>query len=246
MDGGFDLRVPPALESLETRGPLALFLDFDGTLVEIASEPDLIEIPEGLNERLRALAAKLDGALALVTGRSVDNLTGLIGATGLHVAGSHGGHVVGPNGDAMRVPRPLPSEVAEDIQAFADEHGLLHERKSHGAALHFRARLELEHVTRSFAETLARRHGLATKAGKAVVEIIGQGIDKGSAVQLLASRAPFRGRTPIFIGDDITDEDGFAACDQLGGFGIRVGQCVPTAAHYGFGSVEDVYAWLNL
>jgi len=228
------------------RGPVALFLDFDGTLVEIAKEPNLIEVSERLTERLQALAARVGGALALVTGRSIENLSAFLGPTHLFVAGSHGGHVVGPQGDTLRVPTPLPDDIDEEIQAFAREHELLLEQKSHGAALHYRARPELEKATQIFAETLATRHNLATKAGKAVVEIVGKGIDKGGAVQLLVARAPFAGRTPIFIGDDITDEDGFAACDRLGGFGIRVGKRVPTAARYEFGSVEDVYAWLNL
>ncbi|WP_296722471.1 trehalose-phosphatase [Erythrobacter sp.] len=240
------LPAPPRLSSLLADRPLALFLDFDGTLVEIADGPDAIAVPPGLADRLQALAARLNGALALVSGRSIANLTDFLGPLPLHLAGSHGGHVLAPDGAPLREAAPLPSPVVDALGTFAQANGLLHERKAHGGALHYRARPDLEGGTRRFADALASEHGLATKSGKCVIELVWPGADKGGAVDLLSSEPPFAGALPVFIGDDVTDEDGFAACARHGGFGIAVGERESAAARYSLPSVKDVHAWLQL
>lgn len=240
------LPAPPRLSSLLADGRLALFLDFDGTLVEIADGPDAIAVPQELAAGLQSLAARLNGALALVSGRSIANLTDFLGPLPLHLAGSHGGHVLGPCGTPLREAEPLPAPVVEALGAFAQNNGLLHERKPHGGALHYRARPDLEGDTRRFADGLAVEHGLATKAGKCVIELVWPGADKGGAVDLLSSQPPFAGALPVFIGDDMTDEDGFAACARHGGFGIAVGERVSAVARYSLASVKDVHAWLEL
>ena len=240
------LPAPPSLAALLADGPLALFLDFDGTLVEIAEGPDAIAVPGQLASGLQRLAARLDGALALVTGRSIDNLQAFLGPLPLHLAGSHGGHVLAPCGSALREAEPLPAPVTEALGGFATENGLFYERKAHGAALHYRARPELEGDARRFANGIAAEHGLATKSGKCVIELVWPGADKGGAVDLLVRQSPFAGTIPVFIGDDVTDEDGFAACNRLGGFGIAVGERPSAAARYFLASVKDVHAWLEL
>lgn len=240
------LPAPPALADLLADGPTALFLDFDGTLVEIAPGPDAIAVPTGLAAGLERLAAPLGGALALVTGRGIDNLQSHLGPLALHLAGSHGGHVLTPCGTPLREAAPLPAPVAEALGNFASDKGLLYERKAHGAALHYRARPELEADAHSFANDLAAAHGLATKTGKCVIELVWPGADKGGAVELLSLQAPFAGARPVFLGDDVTDEDGFAACARLGGFGIAVGDRPSAAACYSLASVKDVHAWLEL
>lgn len=240
------LPAPPRLSDLLAEGPLALFLDFDGTLVEIAAGPEAIAVPAALGARLERLAARLDGALALVSGRSIDNIERHLGPLPLHLAGSHGGHVRAPCGRTLREAAPLPAAAAEALAAFAQEHGLLHERKAHGGALHYRARPDLEAATHRFAEALAAGHGLATRPGKCVIELVWPGADKGGAVNLMAERAPFAGRRPVFIGDDITDEDGFAASARLGGFGIAVGERPSASARHHLADVREVHAWLGL
>lgn len=237
---------PPSLPSILDRHRLALFLDFDGTLIDLAAEPDAVSVPPGLAERLERLGARLEGALALVTGRSIDDLDRFLGRPNLHLAGSHGGDVRAPGGLALREGTPLPAPAAEALAHFARAGGLLYERKAHGGALHYRARPEREADTLAFAGELAAAHGLIVKTGKCVVELAWPGADKGGAVELLAANPPFTGALPVFIGDDTTDEDGFAACDLRGGFGIAVGERPSANARYSLASVKEVHRWLEL
>ena len=131
-------------------------------------------------------------------------------------------------------------------RAFADEAGLLYEHKAHGAALHYRTQPGLEGRAHDFAAELAKTHGLAIKAGKCVVELVWPGADKGGAVDLFMAQSAFAGATPVFIGDDVTDEDGFAACQHHGGFGIAVGERPSAGARYSLETVKDVHAWLEI
>ena len=240
------LPAPPSLCNLLTQSRLALFLDFDGTLIDIAGEPDAVSVPRHLTARLERLSERLGGALALVTGRSIDNLERFLGNPMVHLAGSHGDDVRAPSGIILRESKPLPLPVAEAMDRFAAASGLLYEHKAHGGALHYRARPDLEADARDFAAILANAHGLVSKSGKCVVELVWPSADKGGAVALLTARAPFAGATPVFIGDDITDEDGFAACSRLGGFGIAVGEPSSAAARFSLETVKDVHTWLEL
>lgn len=239
------LVAPPPLARLEQAGRVALFLDFDGTLVEIASDPQAIAPPDDLAARLESLADRFGGAVAVVSGRSIDNLRHYLGPVAVALAGSHGGHVVAPSGEVLRAAERLPDGASAALGDFAREHGLLHEAKPHGAALHYRHRPELAETATGFVRELALRHGLATKTGKCVIELVHPGVDKGGAVELLMGQATFAGALPVFIGDDVTDEDGFAACARLGGFGILVGHRPETVARYRLGTVEDVFRWLS-
>lgn len=240
------LPAPPPLARLLAHRRAALFLDFDGTLVDIAAGPDAVAVPSGLTAALERLAMRVNGALALVTGRSIANLHSFLGPMKLHMAGSHGGDVRMPCGTPLREGRPLPSQVTESLGSFAAATGVLYERKAHGGALHYRARPEMEADAYRFAASLADAHGLTTKAGKCVIELVWPGADKGGAVDLLAAHAPFEGATPVFIGDDVTDEDGFVASERRGGFGIAVGERASVAARYSLATVKDVHAWLEL
>jgi trehalose 6-phosphate phosphatase len=240
------LPAPPSLPNLMIEGRIALFLDFDGTLVDIAAKPDAVTVPQGLRQGLDRLGQRLGGALALVTGRSIDNLEDFLGQPMLHLAGSHGGDVRAPGGVTLRKGKALPAPVIDALNSFAAANGLLFERKAHGGALHYRKHPEREADARDFAAGLADAHGLATKTGKCVIELVWPGADKGGAVDLLAMRAPFKGATPVFIGDDVTDEDGFAACTRLGGFGIAVGERPSATARYSLSTVKDVHTWLEL
>lgn len=240
------LPVPPALSDLLASGPVALFCDFDGTIVAIADNPEAIVVGPGLGARLAALAERLGGALAVVSGRSIDDLQRFLGPAAIHWAGSHGAEVRTAAGGTLMAARALPDAVVEALGGFAAAEELYHEVKAHGAALHYRARPDCEEKAERFAADLAEAHGLATKPGKCVIELVWPGANKGRAVEALAGRAPFAGAMPVFLGDDVTDEDGFAACTGRGGFGIAVGERPSAGARYGLGSVCEVHAWLGL
>lgn len=240
------LPAPPALSDLLASGRVAVFCDFDGTIVPIADNPNAIVVAPDLGTRLAALAERLGGALAVVSGRSIEDLQRFLGPAAIHWAGSHGADVRMAAGGTLSSPRALPDTVVEALRAFADGEGLYHEAKAHGATLHYRSRPELEDHAHRIAAELAATHGLAIKPGKCVVELVWPGADKGSAVEALVIREPFAGAMPVFVGDDITDEDGFAACERLGGFGIAVGERPSAGARYRLGLVSEVHAWLDL
>ena len=224
----------------------SLFLDFDGTLVEIADGPDAIETPGSLGRRLETLADRFEGRVALVTGRSLDNLHRFLGLSATFRAGSHGAHIEGPDDEVLREARPLPDDAIATLADFAQETGLLYERKTHGGAVHYRSDPAMKDEVLAFAEQVGEKHGLAVKHGKSVAELVWPGADKGGAVRMLMARPPFTGSVPIFVGDDVTDEDGMAAAKELGGFGIAVGERPFTNAIYHLPTVKDVYEWLKL
>ena len=247
METARDLPAPPPLCSLDGQAPVALFLDFDGTLVDLAATPDAIVVPERLAARLAMLAARLDGALALVSGRALIDLERHAGALGVACAGSHGIDRRLADGRALGdAPEIMPRAAAERLQEFAHRHGFRLESKPHGSALHYRDNPDLGEQGHAFASVLAEQHGLAVKHGKFVIELVRPGADKGGAVRAFMQEAPFAGRRPIFIGDDITDEDGMEAATLAGGFGVLVGERTPTAARYGLADPAAVHGWLHL
>lgn len=237
---------PPRLRELGEAQAIALFLDFDGTLVEIAERPGDIAVPHALGSRLAALSARLGGRLALVSGRAIEDLEKHCGPLAIACAGSHGGALRSAEGASLRQSSPLPPAVLAEIADWARASGADHEAKPHGAALHSRARPELEEACALFLGGLAQRHGLAVKRGKKVAELVRPGADKGEAVRRFMAAAPFAGARPIFVGDDVTDEDGFAACAQLGGFGIIVGERRSPTARFALANTAAVIEWMDL
>jgi len=247
MPGRIALEPPPSLRLLREQGPVALFLDFDGTLVEIAATPDGIAVPQTLGGALFDLSARLDGRLALVSGRAIPDLQHHLGPLRVARAGSHGIAREFGDGSALgAMAQALPDSAAEALRSFASKAGFMLEEKQHGAALHYRANPALEPDGLSFAEKIARMHGLEIKRGKCVIELVRPGASKSGAVRAFMEVPPFAGSRPVFIGDDITDEDGFAAAVELGGFGILVGDRSPTIARYQLADPDAVHAWLAL
>ena len=239
---------PPALSDLDDA---ALLLDFDGTLVDLAERPEAIHVPSQLSGQLEALHASQAGALALVSGRYLDDIRKHLGQPAIAMAGSHGAELRGADGEALAGSHPdLPPALMGDVDRFCDSHpAVLIERKPHGIGLHYRAAAEgdgTDEAVEAFASDLAERHGLPLKHGKKVIEVLAAPADKGVAVRALMKAGPFMGRKPIFVGDDVTDEDGFSAAADLGGFGILVGPARESAARYRLDSVKDVHAWLGL
>ena len=141
----------------------------------------------------------------------------------------------------------MPESAAADLAALTrDFAGATIEAKSHGAALHYRAIPDAEDAIVAAALVVAGQHDLATKRGKCVIELLSERTDKGSAVRQMMEHEPFAGAFPVFIGDDVTDEDGFRAVNEAGGAAILVGDARATEACYRLASPQDVYHWLNL
>ena len=247
MDSAADLPAPPSLAELTAQGPVALFLDFDGTLVEIAATPEAIVVPEKLAARLWALSDRLGGRLALVSGRAVANLEEHCGPLGIACAGSHGLSRFSAARERLgEEPRALPPAVLDAIGEFAAAEGFDLETKVHGAALHYRSDPSLEPRGLAFAAALAGEHGLVIKHGKCVIELVPPGGDKGSAVRAFMTEQPFADARPVFVGDDVTDEDGFAAVQELGGLGVLVGRRSSSLARYGLADPAAVQQWMDL
>ena len=238
---------PRDLRDICATGPVSLFLDFDGTLVDLAPTPDGICVPDHLAAALHALAGTMHGRLALVSGRAISDIEKHLGALSIARAGSHGSDCRAADGTALgRAPEGLSDAALSEIVEFAEQSGFSREDKPHGAALHYRHDPALEDTGLAFADGFAARHGLAIKRGKCVIEFVIPGSDKGKAVAAFMAEAPFAGSTPIFVGDDITDEDGFQAARKAGGFGIIVGDKDSAAAQYRLADTNSVHQWLGL
>ena len=236
---------PPPPELLDGA---ALFLDFDGTLVDLAETPDSIHVPPELGATLARLKARLDGRIAIVSGRAIEDLETHLPRPAIAFSGSHGLEIRLADGDALPLSLPvgLDPRIAEEVAAFADgRSGLLVEAKPLGVALHYRLAPEQADSVAAFMETLARRHDLWVQRGNMVVELRPEGATKGDAVRAFMSEPIFAHARPVFVGDDLTDEHGFEAAAGLGGAGVLVGPARPTAAAYRLGSVAAVARWLS-
>lgn len=225
----------------------SLFLDLDGTLLEFMDRPENVRADASLRELLVRLATRLERRIAIVSGRSLEQIDEILGdtATELAVSGSHGCEHRW-NGVWARPSRPEALDTAaERMRAFVDDRpGLLVEEKSFGVALHYRMKPQAQEAARAFAGGLAEELGLGLQHGNMMVELRVASGNKGSTVRRLMDRPPMHGTRPIFIGDDVTDEDGFTAASGLGGAGILVGPDRPTAAAYRLPCPADLRAWL--
>ncbi len=204
----------------------ALLLDMDGTLIDLAPTPDAVVVPERLPAALITLREALGGALAIVTGRPVETVDRLFGDVPGAVAGEHGGairHHAGAPIQRPDLPTPPPSWL-ETAERLVDRFpGALLERKARGFALHYRLAPDAGEVFRGALRTLVdSTPGFDLLPAHMLWEVRPRGVDKGAAVAALMQRPPFAGRLPIFIGDDVTDEDGMREARRLGGAGYRV------------------------
>lgn len=224
----------------------ALFLDFDGTLVSLTDVPEAVQVDDELRRLLAQAREALHGRLAIVSGRSVATLRGLFRLEDFFLAGTHGLEFARP-GEAPTGPARLAAidEVEAQFMMFADgKPGLLVERKSLSVGLHFRRAPQWDAECRAIATELAQRTGLVLQAGKMLYELRPGGGDKGTALRRLMDDPVMAGATPVFIGDDVTDEEGFASARALGGCGILVGTLRPTAASWHLEQVAAVRHYL--
>lgn len=223
----------------------ALFLDFDGTLAELAPQPDAVQIPPDLPELLAALQRQLQGAVALLTGRPIDTLDAWLHPLQMPMAAEHGACCRLPGQAAHTPPTPGLEAADEAARTLVGLYPALRlERKRTSLALHYRQAPELQDLcTETLQAAVAGQPGLELLRGKCVVEAKPRGRSKGLALREFMEHAPFAGRTPVFAGDDLTDENAFAAAQALGGFGIKVGPG-PSLAQYRCPGVAALRAWL--
>ncbi|ADJ61720.1 trehalose-phosphatase [Herbaspirillum seropedicae] len=204
----------------------ALFLDFDGTLVDLAPQPDGIVVPPELITLLQQIQLESDGALAIVSGRPLDQLDFFLAPLRLPAAGVHGAERRTADGRILQQPVPDVQHLRERLLPLVDSHsGLQLELKRGALALHYRHAAHLEQrCVDTMMEALRHEPGFTLLHGKMVVEAKPH-INKGDAVAAFLHEAPFRGRRPVFIGDDVTDEAGFAIAqgEVFGGLGIKIG-----------------------
>ncbi|MEN2674783.1 trehalose-phosphatase [Herbaspirillum huttiense] len=204
----------------------ALFLDFDGTLVDLAPQPEEIVVPPELITLLQRIQQESDGALAIVSGRPLDQLDFFLAPLRLPAAGVHGAERRTADGRILQQPVPDVHHLRERLLPLVESHPGLHLELKRGAlALHYRHAAHLEQrCVETMMDALRHEPGFTLLHGKMVVEAKPH-INKGDAVAAFLHEAPFRGRRPVFIGDDVTDEAGFAIAqgEVFGGFGIKIG-----------------------
>jgi len=240
---GDALSAPPPVAAAD----IALFADLDGTLAPIESTPDKVGPDRHRRRLLDALSRALKGRLAIVSGRGFDDLDRLLEGRIPALAALHGlvrrtaqGRIV-ESGDAAAT-----REAVATLRDFArSDRRLLVEDKGKGASLHYRRAPETAEACADLVRRLASAHGLAVQQGDMVMELRAPGPHKGEAVEAFLREPPFTGKRPVFIGDDLTDEDGFRAAQRAGGFGVIVGLRRPTEAQYALTDVAEAQAWLR-
>jgi trehalose 6-phosphate phosphatase len=241
-----DVSLPPPRAALATG---ALFLDLDGTLLDFAERPDAVVVEAGLRTALQRLHDALDGALALLSGRPLQQIDALLALPHAAAAGLHGAQLRRPDG-RVTVLSPDPAHLQrlrEHARALvAGLPGVLLEDKGTALALHYRNVPDAEAAVRRAADDLLHvaGAGFALQPGNRVVEIKPAGVDKGTALLALMEAAPFAGRVPWMLGDDLTDEHAFEQANRLGGVSVIVGARRPTRARHALADPDAARRWL--
>jgi trehalose 6-phosphate phosphatase len=204
----------------------ALFLDFDGTLVDIAPQPESVIVPSALIGTLKSLHDYLGGGLALISGRSIAQIDAFLEPLRFPIAGVHGTERRAADGAmTLMSTHPLDHVEAAAMRLAAEHPQLIVESKRGSVALHYRQAPALEALClKVMQEAVEESPGLTLLRGKMVAEAKPGGASKGHAIEAFMHERPFMGRTPVFIGDDFTDEVGFATVQRLGGMGVKVGE----------------------
>lgn len=203
----------------------ALFLDIDGTLIDIAPRPQDVIVPADLPDLLHAVSDRLGGALALVSGRALDVIDQLMAPLILPAAAEHGAIIRRSDGSVQTcVPHGVPLSWREHLRAETkDWTGVLVGEKQASVAVHYRLAPERENDVHALVKRIAAEDpAFEVLAARMAFEIRPRGADKGTAIRRFLETIPFHGRVPVFVGDDITDEDGFAVARAAGGLGLHV------------------------
>ena len=234
--------------ALDFNQPIALFLDVDGTLLEFCNNPDDVYPGVELNLILKSLSSLLKGALALVTGRRVLEIDRIFHPLQLPVGGQHGLEHRDAEGNFKLVKSlKFPENIRSQIQCFGEIYPeCAIEDKSLTMAIHYRRAPKLEEKVLKFVNKLieGEKHFHAI-SGNMVIEIKPLGVDKGQSIALFMENEPFVDKLPIFIGDDVTDEDGFRYINANNGISIKVGTRTSSLARYNLNNVNAVHDWLG-
>lgn len=245
---GLAIDLPRQLGWSALRGR-ALYLDVDGTLLDLAPSPDAVVVPERLPGALAAIAERLDGALALVSGRQIDTLDRLFHPQNFAAVGVHGAELRAdamPPTDAEHFARGLDDARAALASHMAQWPGALLEDKGLALAVHYRGAAALEGAIREVMQQLAVRSGAVTLLqGKFVLELKPAALSKATGIAALRGAAPFADRVPVYLGDDVTDESAFALVNEAQGLSVRVGPPAGTLARYRVDAPATVRAWLD-
>jgi trehalose 6-phosphate phosphatase len=225
----------------------ALFLDLDGVLAELAETPDAV-VPEPRRTAvLTALAPRLGGRVAIISGRTIAEIDRIADGAMAAASGVHGLERRRPDGAFLRA--EASEAVRGAVQAFENfartRPGVVVEDKAVAAGLHYRGAPETAADADALSRRLAAETGLTLQPGNMVIELKTPGASKGTALKAFMAEPPFAGAVPVMLGDDLTDEDGFRAAAELGGFGVLVGPPRETAARYGLTGVTAVLNWLE-
>ncbi|MBC8049907.1 MAG: trehalose-phosphatase [Chitinophagales bacterium] len=238
-----------SLPHLSDASACAFFFDFDGTLAHIAATPGEVTVDAITLASLSKLAHAADGAIAVVSGREIASLDGFLAPTRFPAAGVHGLERRAFNGGvfAEHIDQQALAAFDEALTPWAAAYpGLLLERKLGAVALHYRARPELQdNCFRAMGNAAAGWPRVVLTRGKMVIEARFHAATKGTAITAFMTEAPFAGRTPVFAGDDVTDEDGFEVVNAMGGITIKVGPG-ETAADSRADSVGEFLTWLSM
>ena len=240
---GDALQAPPPLLLNST----SLLLDLDGTIAPLELTPQAVGPDKARRRLLDALLARLNGRLAVVSGRALADLDRVLEGRVPALGAVHGLARRTSDGRVFAAAGAEPmQEALADIRAFAAaDPNLLVEDKGPAVSLHYRRSPEVAPACRDLVRRLGSRLNLSVQEGDMVIEIRAPGPDKGGAIEAFMAEPPFAGHTPIFLGDDLTDEDGFRAVRRLGGYGVVVGGRRPTDAGYALPGVAEARAWLN-
>ncbi|SJL83080.1 trehalose-phosphatase [Vibrio palustris] len=229
---------------------VALFFDFDGTLVELQPTPEAVIVDDELRTVLKSLNNEVNQALALISGRSLDSLDHLLAMPTVNVSGSHGMQFrCGQSGDVFLHPDTisLPETLLHDCQRFCHQHDLLLEDKPLTVAIHYRNKPDMENQVEAYLQQLTERFSslkLSIQAGKSIRELKPSGINKASALDYFTSKDAFQDRTPWYFGDDVTDEDAFTWINERNGVSVKIGDG-ESNAQYLLDSPQEVIAFLK-
>ncbi len=237
---------PPPQPGVEA---LSLLLDVDGTLIAIRDDPAQVTADDFLLRTLKQLNGRLSGALALVSGRALCEIDRIFRPNEFSASGSHGAELRLADGKAnAAIGSGLPDDMIAELHRFVSSNdGLLFETKPAGVALHFRRTPILDSECQKLMTAFLDRLGSGFRliAGKMNYELTSASHSKGTAALSLLDSDAFRGRQPVFIGDDETDEDAFAVVNELGGISVRVGACEHSLAAYRLNDVAAVREWIG-
>ncbi len=225
----------------------ALFLDLDGVLAELAPTPDAVVPDPRRTAVLQGLAPRLGGRVAIISGRTIAEIDRISVSSMASASGVHGLERRRADGAFLRA--EASEAVRGAVQAFEafarTRPGVVVEDKAVAAGLHYRGAPETAGEAEALTRRLAAETGLTLQPGNMVFELKTPGASKGTALKAFMAEAPFAGSVPVMLGDDLTDEDGFRAASELGGFGVLVGPPRETAARYGLSGVDAVLDWLE-